>query len=48
MRGLVEQLPQEAQSDFKHAHLKRVAGLKTDDGLWMNVEVRLTSGVAPF
>lgn len=48
MRGLVEQLPQEVQSDFKRSHLERVAGLKTDDGLWMNVEVRLTSGVAPF
>ncbi len=48
MRGLVEQLPQESQSDFKRSHLERVAGLKTDDGLWMNVEVRLTSGVVPF
>jgi ubiquinone/menaquinone biosynthesis C-methylase UbiE len=48
MRGLVEQLPQEVQSEFKCAHLERVADLNTDDGIWMNVEVRLTSGVAPF
>jgi ubiquinone/menaquinone biosynthesis C-methylase UbiE len=47
MRGLVEQLPQETQSDFKNAHLKRVAELKTKDGLWMDVEVRLTSGTVP-
>jgi hypothetical protein len=47
MRGLVEQLPQENQSEFKRAHLERVADLKTDDGLWMDVEVRLTSGVVP-
>ncbi len=48
MRGLVEQLPQEVQSEFKCAHLERVADLNTDDGIWMNVEVRLTSGIAPF
>lgn len=47
MRGLVEQLPQDVQSDFKRAHLERVTGLKTEDGLWMNVEVRLTSGAVP-
>ena len=44
MRGLVEQLPQDVQAEFKRTHLERVASLKTDDGLWMNVEVRLTSG----
>ena len=47
MRGLVEQLPQEVQSDFKRAHLERITDLKTEDGLWMNVEVRLTSGAVP-
>jgi SAM-dependent methyltransferase len=44
MRGMVERLPLEVQPEFKSAHLKRVADLKTDDGLWMDVEVRLTSG----
>jgi ubiquinone/menaquinone biosynthesis C-methylase UbiE len=44
MRGLVEQLPSEVQPEFKRVHLKRVADLKTEDGLWMDVEVRLTSG----
>jgi len=48
MRGLVEQLPQEVQAEFKRSHLERVSDMKTDDGLWMNVEVRLTSGVVPF
>ncbi len=47
MRALVEQLPHEVQPEFKSAHLKRVADLKTEDGLWMNVEVRLTSGTVP-
>ena len=44
MRGLVEQLPQEVQLEFKSAHLKHVAGMKTEKGLWMDVEVRLTAG----
>ena len=44
MRGLVEQLPPDVQPEFKSAHLARVAELKTDEGLWMDVEVRLTSG----
>jgi ubiquinone/menaquinone biosynthesis C-methylase UbiE len=44
MRALVEQLPQEVQPEFKSTHLNRVADLETEEGLWMDVEVRLTSG----
>ena len=44
MRGLVEQLPPDVQPEFQSAHLARVSELKTDEGLWMDVEVRLTSG----
>ena len=44
MRGSVEQLPLDIQPEFRRTHLERVAELKTDDGLWMDVEVRLTSG----
>lgn len=46
MRGLVEQLPQEKQSEFRRVHLEHISELKTDDGIWMGVEVRLTSGIA--
>jgi ubiquinone/menaquinone biosynthesis C-methylase UbiE len=44
MRGMVEQLSPDVQPEFKRVHLARVEKLKTDDGLWMDVEVRLTSG----
>jgi hypothetical protein len=44
MRALVERLPKDVIPEFKKAHLERVTELKTDNGLWMDVEVRLTSG----
>lgn len=47
MRGLVLQLPVDQQQDFKQAHLQRVGELVTDEGLWLDVEVRLTQGRVP-
>lgn len=46
MRGLVGQLKTELQEEFRQHHLKRVEALRTQDGVWMDVEVRLTSGKA--
>ena len=47
MRGLVLQLPEEEIDDFKRRHLGRIAKLCTDEGLWMDVGVRLNSGQVP-
>lgn len=47
MRGLVEQLAPEQQQAFRQRPLARVAELQTDDGLWMDVEVRITVGTVP-
>jgi ubiquinone/menaquinone biosynthesis C-methylase UbiE len=47
MRGLIELLPEAERDDFKAKHLMRIAELRTKDGLWMDVEVRLTLGQVP-
>lgn len=47
MRGLVELVPESERGAFKQRHLKRIAELRTDDGLWLDVEVRLTMGQVP-
>jgi ubiquinone/menaquinone biosynthesis C-methylase UbiE len=47
LRGLVLQLPEQERDAFKRRHLQRIAELRTDDGLWMDVGVRLTSGQVP-
>ena len=47
MRGLIEQVPAEAQSAFRRQHLAFVAQQKTGDGLWMDVQTRFASGVKP-
>lgn len=44
MRRLVEKIDPERVEDFKARHLERIADLRTDEGIWMDVEVRLTSG----
>jgi ubiquinone/menaquinone biosynthesis C-methylase UbiE len=44
MRGPVSKLNPDEQQIFKTRHLKRVAELRTEDGIWMDVEVRLISG----
>ena len=47
MRGLLELIPEPERETFKIKHLKRIAELCTDDGIWMDVEVRLTLGQVP-
>jgi ubiquinone/menaquinone biosynthesis C-methylase UbiE len=47
MRGLVMQIPAAERDDFKRRHLEHVAELVGDDGLWMDVGVRLTAGQVP-
>ncbi|NOX76343.1 MAG: class I SAM-dependent methyltransferase [Gammaproteobacteria bacterium] len=44
MRGLVASLGPDALAAFRREHLAHVAELSTGDGLWLDVEVRLTSG----
>ena len=47
MRGLLDLVPASEREAFKAKHLKRIAELRTEDGLWMDVEVRLTMGQVP-
>jgi len=47
MRGLLELVPENARADFKQKHLARISALCTDEGLWMDVGVRLTLGQVP-
>jgi ubiquinone/menaquinone biosynthesis C-methylase UbiE len=47
MRGLLDQLPEQRRDDFRREHLAFVAGLKTDDGLWMDVQTRFARGDKP-
>jgi len=47
MRGLVELVPESERQTFKKRHLKNIAKLKTTDGIWLDVEVRLTLGQVP-
>jgi ubiquinone/menaquinone biosynthesis C-methylase UbiE len=47
MRGLVLQIPPTERDEFKGRHLARIAELRTDEGLWLDVGVRLTSGQVP-
>lgn len=47
MRGLVLQLPNDEIEAFKQAHLKKIGKYVTDEGLWFDVEVRLTRGRVP-
>lgn len=47
MRGLVELIPESERDVFKDKHLARIAKLRTDDGVWLDVEVRFTLGQVP-
>lgn len=47
LRGLVLQLSETERDAFKRRHIQRIAALRSDDGLWMDVGVRLTSGQVP-
>ncbi len=47
LRGLVLRVSPDERDEFKRRHLARIATLRTDDGLWLDVGVRLTSGQVP-
>ena len=47
LRGLLERLPRERQDAFRREHLARIAGLKSDKGIWLDVEVLFASGQRP-
>lgn len=46
-RGLYEQLPQEHRYDFKKKHLAEVEKLKTDKGLWLDVQTLFSIALKP-
>lgn len=47
MRRLITQLSPEDQKHFKEEHLQEVGLLKTNDGLWLDVEVLFATGTKP-
>lgn len=46
-RSLLEQLPAERWAEFRHEHLAQIEQLKTDKGIWLDVEVLFVSGQRP-
>jgi ubiquinone/menaquinone biosynthesis C-methylase UbiE len=47
MHGLLEQVPEAQRENFRREHLAFVSGLKSGEGLWMDVETRFARGVKP-
>lgn len=47
LRGLVQSLAPAAQDALRDSHLQRVAETATEEGIWLEVEVLLCSGVVP-
>ena len=47
LRGLLDELPEEAQARLRVEHLEEVAALATPDGIWMSVETWLIGGKKP-
>jgi SAM-dependent methyltransferase len=47
MRAFYEQVPENRRDAFRNEHLAFVAGQKTGDGLWMDVQSRFASGHKP-
>ena len=46
-RGLYEQLPQEHRYDFQKKHLAEVEKLKTDKGIWLDVQTLFSTALKP-
>lgn len=46
-RGLYEQLPQEYRAEFQTKHLAEVEKLKTNKGLWLDVQTLFTTALKP-
>lgn len=47
MRAALERLPDARQQALRQEHLAFVAGLRNENGLWMDVQTRFASGVKP-
>jgi len=47
LRAIFNKLSVEKQDDFLHQHLEKIAALKTDKGIWLDVEVLFSSGQRP-
>ena len=47
MRGLVQRLADDQQSEFKKRHLEIAQSLFGEKGLWLNVEVLVSQGMVP-
>jgi len=47
LRAVFNQLPVEKQDDFMRRHLEKITELKTDKGIWLDVEVLFSSGQRP-
>lgn len=47
MRQVYNKLPTVQRDDFQAQHLEKIAALKTDKGLWLDVEVLFSSGQRP-
>lgn len=46
-RGLYEQLPQEHRDEFQKKHLSEIEKLKTDQGIWLDVQTLFSSATKP-
>lgn len=46
-RGLYEQLPEEYRTEFKAKHRKAIDKLKTEDGIWMDVQTLFSTAIKP-
>lgn len=47
LRGLLEQLEPTQLAQFRIKHLAEIDKLKTDQGIWLDVEVLFASGKRP-
>jgi ubiquinone/menaquinone biosynthesis C-methylase UbiE len=47
LRALLDRVAEDRQSDLRQQHLAFVAGLKNENGLWMDVQTWFVSGVKP-
>jgi ubiquinone/menaquinone biosynthesis C-methylase UbiE len=47
-RGILNALTPQQQADLRAQHLEQVAGLKTKDGIWLDVEVNYTLAQKPI
>ncbi len=48
LRAIFNKLPAEKQDAFLHQHLEKIATLKIDKGIWLDVEVLFSSGQRPI